>query len=348
MARILTGLLGAMVLTFGAGPVLAQDPHVLRLHHFTPAGSNTQIKMLQPWADKVMAASDGRIKIEIYPSMQLGGKPGQLFEQVKDGVVDIAWVVPGYTAGRFPCVEIFEAPFVGRDAAPTSAALHQYATENCIDEFDGIRPIAFHVLATASLHSSKPVKELDDFKGLKVRAPTAMANKMVSEFGGVSVAMPFTQVAEAMSKGVVDALFLPMESVPTLHIDEMVSNHTEVSHDGPAIYTATLVLAMNPAAYAALPADLRAVIDENSGIETARQFGQVWDDLADAAREQVRSKGNSIIELSLEQSERWASAAEPVRAAWVDQMNKRGSDGAMLLERAKALIQQHSSKTGVN
>lgn len=340
------GMAAIAMLTMAAmaPSAVAQEQVVLRLHHFTPSTSNTQVKMLEPWAAQIEEQSGGRIDIQIFPSMQLGGSPEQLFDQVRNGVVDIAWVVPGYTPGRFACVEIFEAPFVGHDAGPTSAALDRYAREECTDQFEGVRPLAFHVLASASLHANQPVQALEDFEGLKVRAPTSMANRMVEEFGGTPVAMPFTQVAEAVSRGVVDGLFLPMESVPTLRIDEMVSFHTEVSPEGPALYTATLMLAMNPDAYAALPEDLQAIIDANSGVEAARQLGTVWDELADEARQQVASTGNTMIELTPEESVRWVEATQPVRDEWVTAVTEQGLDGSRLLDLAQTYIEEEAAR----
>jgi TRAP-type transport system periplasmic protein len=326
-----------------ASATVAQAQQVtLRLSHFTPATSNTHVKMLQPWADKVERESGGRIKIQIFPSLQLGGTVAQMFDQVRDGVVDIAWIYPSASANRFPCVEVFDAPFIGRKAGPTSEALWEYATKNCMNEFRGVRPIAFHAFATASVHSREPIRKLEDFRGKKIRAPSAMANKMVSGYGATPVAMPFTQVAEAISKGVVDGLTLGMESVPTLKIDEMVKFHTLVPDDSPGLYNAALMLAMNPQVYDRLPDDLKKVIDNNSGIETSKVLGAVWDDLDIEARQQVRAKGNDVATLSAEEAKRWMDASQPVIQEWVQTMKSRGRDGEALLKEAKDLIAQKS------
>jgi len=108
------GLLGgaaiALAAGFGAGPAMAQDV-TLKLHQFLPAQANVPKLVLDVWADKVEADSGGRIKVERYPSMQLGGKPPELMDQAIDGVADIVWTVVGYTPGRFPSTETFEQPF---------------------------------------------------------------------------------------------------------------------------------------------------------------------------------------------------------------------------------------------
>src|SRR5215211_6782873 len=95
-----------------ARPALAQAQVTLKLHHFLPPVSNGHSKMLSPWAKAVEQDSGGKIKIDIFPSMQLGGTPPQLYDQARDGVVDIVWTLPGNTPGRFPVSETFELPFV--------------------------------------------------------------------------------------------------------------------------------------------------------------------------------------------------------------------------------------------
>ena len=92
----------------------AQAPQVtLKMHHFLPPVSNGHAKFLAPWAQQGRGRlAGGGIKIDIFPSMQLGGTPPQLYDQARDGVADIVWTLPGSTPGRFPGIEVFELPFV--------------------------------------------------------------------------------------------------------------------------------------------------------------------------------------------------------------------------------------------
>ena len=108
----------------------------LRLHHFLPAVSNVHRFFLQPWAQKVAAESNGRLKIQIFPAMQLGGAPPQLFDQARDGVADIIWTLPGNTPGRFPKIEVFELPFVSHKRAIVNClAIQEFADAQLRDEF---------------------------------------------------------------------------------------------------------------------------------------------------------------------------------------------------------------------
>jgi TRAP-type C4-dicarboxylate transport system substrate-binding protein len=88
----------------------AADPIVLKVHHFLNAQTIQHTTMLKTWCDNITKDSNNRMTCQIYPSMQLGGTPAQLFDQARDGVADVVWTLPGYTAGRFPKMEVFELP----------------------------------------------------------------------------------------------------------------------------------------------------------------------------------------------------------------------------------------------
>ncbi|NNF78519.1 MAG: C4-dicarboxylate ABC transporter, partial [Rhizobiales bacterium] len=105
--RLLTAALVAG--TVALLPLKASAQEVtLKLHQLLPLKATIPAKFLTPWIAKVEKESGGRIKVEHYPSMQLGGKPPELAQQVTDGVVDLVWTVLGYTPGRFPKSEAFE------------------------------------------------------------------------------------------------------------------------------------------------------------------------------------------------------------------------------------------------
>src|SRR5512134_3897905 len=101
---------GGLVLVSAPARGQSQPPITLKVHHFLPPGSTTHAKLITPWCARIEAESAGRMKCQIYPSMQLGGTAPQLYDQVRDGVVDVVWTLPGYNAGRFPSMEVFELP----------------------------------------------------------------------------------------------------------------------------------------------------------------------------------------------------------------------------------------------
>lgn len=309
----------------------------LRLHHFLPPTSAGHLDVLAPWAEKVEAASDGALRVRIYPSMQLGGTPPQLYDQARDGVADLVWTLPGNTPGRFPRLEVFELPFVpARSGEVTSKALQEFATAYAQDEFKEVHPIFFWAHDHGVVHASRAVHNQEDLQGLKLRFPTRLAGEALTALGASPIGMPIPQLPEALAQGVVDGCVIPWEVVPSLKIDEFVEHHTELP-GSPTFYTATFVLAMNKARYESLPSELRQVIDAHSGLEQAAMAGAAWDKASSAAREEVAQGGNEIFTLPEEEAARWREATQPVVDAWVKGM----PDGVRLLEAARSLIAKH-------
>lgn len=324
-----------------AGSASAQEV-TLKVHHFLPAGSYANTMFIQPWCDKIAKESNNRMKCQIYPSMQLGGTPPQLIDQVRDGVVDVIWTLTGYTPGRFPRVEVFELPFMMQNPEATSKALWDYVQQYAPQEFKDMQPIAFHVHGDGVFHlRDKPIRTLADFKGLKLRAPTRQTNKFLAALGATPVAMPVPAVGEAIAKGVIDGAVVPYEVVPSVKVQELVKFHSETDPAEPAFYTSTFVFAMNKAKYQALPADLKRVIDAHSGQAFSGQIGKVF--LAADAEGKKLTARNTTNVIPASELANWKKAGQPLIDAWVADMNGKGANGQQLLDGARALIAKHSA-----
>jgi TRAP-type C4-dicarboxylate transport system substrate-binding protein len=336
-------LLVAWLLAAAVVPASAQEV-TLRVAHFLPTSSTTHAQFIVPWCERIRAHSGGRLRCQIFPAMQLGGTPPQLFDQARDGIADIVWTLPGYTAGRFPITEVFELPFMTPNATAASQALWTFYERHARQEFDAVRPLALHVHDNGQLHlRERPIRELADFRGLKIRAPTRQTNRLLARLGATPVSMPVPALAEALSRGVIDGAVVPWEVVPSIKVHEMVRYHSETDPSMPALYTAIFLLAMNKRSYENLPPELRRVIDDNSGLALARELGQLWDGSAPAARRQAIERGNAVNVVPAAEVARWERAARPLHEQWVAEMNARGLDGAALLAEARALIAQYAS-----
>ena len=315
----------------------------LKLHHFLPAVSNPHSKFLKPWADKVGTDSGGRIKIDIFPSMQLGGTPPQLFDQARDGVADLVWTVTGYTPGRFPKIEAFELPFVvNKRATVNSRAIQEYAQTNLQDEFKEVRPICFWAHDHGLIHASKKVATLDDLKGLKLRFPTRLAGEALKALGANAIGMPVPQVPEAIAQRVIDGAVVPWEVVPALKLQELVKFHTEIP-GSPTLYTTPFILAMNKAKYDSLPADLKKVIDANSGLETSKWAGKVFDQPEVEARKISQQRNNTFITITPAEYARWKKATDLVDDAWMKEAAAKGANGKVLYDEAVTLLKKYGS-----
>lgn len=332
---IASAALGAMTASS-----FAQDV-TLRLHQMLPPQATIPAKAITPWAEKVEAESDGRIKVERFDAMALGGTPPQLIDQVTDGVVDLIWTVIGYTPGRFPSTEAFELPFNMTTGEATSKAIQEYCEKHCMDEFSDVKVIAWHTHGPGLIHSSRPVNKLEDMSGLKIRGGSRMINQLLEKLGSEPVGMPVPAVPEGLSKGVIDATTIPWEVTPALKVAELVENHTGFSGEN-GLYTQTFVFAMNKASYDKLPDDLKKVIDDNSGMETAAMFGQVMDQGDEIGLKIAQDRGNNIITLDEAETQRWKDAASDIEAGWIAEMDAAGKDGQMLVDDAKALIKKHT------
>jgi TRAP-type transport system periplasmic protein len=322
----------------------ADAPQVtLKLHHHFSAVSAPHEKFLAPWARKVEAESGGRIRIELFPSMQLGGAPGQLFDQARDGLADIVWAVPGSTPGRFAKIEVFELPFVpSHRALVNSKAIEDYAAANLQDEFREIRPLCFSCRDRGILHTTRAVKAMDDLKGLRLHVPNRLAAEAVHALGANGVTVPTPQVPMALTAHAIDGCLDPWDVVPSLRLNDLLKNHTDFAES--ALSTTTFVLAMNRAAYERLPRDLKTVIDNNAGQATAALAGAMWDVEARAVAETARSRGDPITVLTADEDAPWRKATEPVIAAWQKQMKERKLDGGKLIAAVRELVAKYADE----
>jgi TRAP-type transport system periplasmic protein len=331
----------AALATTAASTAMAQQTVTLRLHQFLPPQAVIPSKAIVPWAQKVEADSGGRIKIQLFHAMQLGGAPPQLFDQAKDGVADITWTVLGYTPGRFNKAEVFELPFMSGVAEQSSRAFWEYVQAHAADEFKDVKLLAVHTHGPGLFHTKAPVTGLDSLRGMKIRGGSRVINNMLVKLGATPVGMPVPAVTDALSKGTIDGTTIPWEVTPSLKVTELVKNHTTFAGKE-GLYTQTFAFSMNKAAYDKLPADLKAVIDKNSGIETAAMFGRAMDEGDRTGREIAVKAKNNIIELDVAETQRWRRTAGSVETDWINEMKGKNIDGAKLVSEARALIAKHS------
>jgi TRAP-type C4-dicarboxylate transport system substrate-binding protein len=319
----------------------------LKIHHPLPVSSTVHQQVLLPWCERIAAQSKDRLRCQIFPSMQLGGTVPQLIDQVEDGVVDIIWTLPGYSPGRFPRTEVFELPFMIRDAETASRALwdfvHQYDTE----EFSAMKLLALHVHGGGVFHTvDRPITRQRDLRGMKMRAPTRQTTRFMAMLGATPVGMPVPQVPEALAKGVIDSTLLPYEVMPALKVDELTRYHSEPGPDQPKIYTSVFVFGMNKSRYDSLPPDLKKVIDANSGIELSARMGRIFGEAEVINRKTLPPDSINII--SATEIQKWKKLGEPIVDGWVRDVSTTGANAKELLLAAKRLIDQYQTQASAS
>lgn len=333
----------ALVAVGFAGISASAQEVTLRLHQFLPPQATVPARILRPWADSIAEATDGRLVIEQFDAMALGGRPPELMDQAIDGIADIVMTVVGYTPGRFPRSEVFELPFMMTDPIATSLAFQQMVEEDFqSSEYGDVVVLGAWVHGPGVIHTREGVSSMEDMEGLKLRGPTRIIIDMLSELGAEPVGMPLPAIPEALTRGVIDGTVIPWEVTPAIRLSELVTYHTEFSGDE-ALYTATIVTVMNRDVYDSLPEDLRAALDAASG-EALSRLAATEMLAADApGRAIAENAGNTITILDEAEVARWKEAALPVLERWLAEMEGRGIDGQALIDRARALIAENSA-----
>ncbi len=316
----------------------------LYFQHYWPQTALTVRELVTPWCEKVSSESQGRMKCVTLPAMSGGGTPAQLIDRVKEGVDDLVLTVLGYTPGRFPRMEVFELPFMTRNAEAASKAAWEFMNKHASQEFTGMKVLGMWVHDEGQIHTKdKVIRTLEDFKGLKMRAPSRETAKLLQALGATPVGMPITGVTEAITKGTIDGTMVPWDAATSFRIHEAANIHTETPEGSAALYTVGLMFAMNEKRYNGLSPELKAVIDRNSGATLSERMGKMWDDSAAPARAKAKAAGNQFYTLSAPEVARWVEAAKPVQAGWMIDMHKRGIDGRALFDDAKALLAKYEA-----
>ena len=325
-----------------AAGATAQE-YTFQLHHFLGAQSPAQTEMLEPWARQVEENSGGQVAIEIFPNMTLGGRPPELIQQVRDGVVDLVWTVNGYTPGLFPRTEVMELPFVYlNDPVAANLALSDMYDEWLAEEYRGVEPMFLHVHAGQAIHTrDKEVRTPEDLAGLNLRIPTRTGAWVIEALGANPVAMPVPELPPALQKGVVDGALIPWEIIPALQIQEQTEYQIE-GHDKTRFGTTTFQVSMNQARWEGLPEDVQKAFRDASGTEWLQEVGEIWREIDERGIQIAVESGNEHITLTEEETQAFREVLEPVVDRWIEQVASEGIEGEALVERARELIAEHS------
>ncbi|WP_349291173.1 TRAP transporter substrate-binding protein [Loktanella sp. SALINAS62] len=311
----------------------------LRFQHFVSPASANPTYFMQPWADAIETQSNGRIKVELYPFMQLGGSAASQYDLIRDGAIDGGWVIPGYEPGRFPETEALELPFMtSKSGAAASRAAWDFTEAFLLDDFADVHLITTHMHGPGIIHARGDAPQtVEDLRGMTLRGPSRPATLLLEKLGAVPLGMPVPAFPEALSRGVVDGGVITWEMAPSLKLDELTDSHTDVAGDR-ALYNLFFVWAMNKDVYAALPDDLKAVIDANSG-KMAAEWAGAGHDTGDAiGRDIMTDAGNEIAVLSDAETDRIKAMAQDVRADWIADIDARGLNGAALVRAAESAV----------
>ncbi|QKV17608.1 TRAP transporter substrate-binding protein [Oricola thermophila] len=335
-------VLGAAIAVAGTGWASAQE-FTFKLHHFLPATSPAQKDMLEPWAKQVEENSGGRVKIEMFPAMTLGGTPPELVQQARDGVVDLIWTVNSYTPGQFPRTEVFELPGVYvNDIRATNLAMYDMFESDLKDDYKGLEVMWLHVHAGQAIMSvDKEVRSPSDLAGMKIRIPSRTGGWVIEALGASPLAMPVPEVPSALSKGVIDATLLPWEIIPVIKAYEQIDYFVE-GHDETRLGNTTFQVSMNKERWDSLPDDIKKAFRDASSRDWWGKVADMWRANDDFGIKMATDAGKSHVMLTEAETQVFIDALEPVRQRWVDEVNAKGLDGAGIMAKARELVAKNS------
>jgi TRAP-type transport system periplasmic protein len=321
----------------------ANSPITLRFHHFLPEQSPQHLEVFVPWAKRVEAASQGRLKIDVFGAMRLGGKPPDLLQQVENDTVDIVWTVAGYTAARFPRLEVFELPWITSSrGSASSQAVHAFFAAHAHQELSSVKPLALWCHPSGVIMTRDRAFEAPgELTGLALRVPSAVVGETFALFGANSKMIPAPAVIDALAAGSIEGALFPYELMGTLNLPRHIRQVTEFAGDR-GLYTAVFLLLMSKSAYERLPADLRAVIDQHSGAQLAAEWGATWDIFEDRGRNVFSASGGNISFVKGANYDRWRVQTQPIIDSWIAKKASAGIDGRALITHAEELVAHYS------
>ncbi len=336
MRGLKTLLRAAASLAFITPALAADAPVNLRFSFWVPA-AHPLVKATQAWADDIAKQSGGSLKVTIYPSQQLG-KAFDHYDMARDGIVDMAYVNPGYQPGRFPVIAVGEIPFTFGDARKGTRALDAWYRAYAGQEMKDTHFCLAFIHDPGTLHSTKKVVTPADIKGLKVRPAQGTIGRLVSELGGTNVQASAPEAREVLARGVADAITFPWGSLYLFGIDKVVHEHI----DAP-LYTTTFTYNINKDKYNALSPAQRAVLDAHCTTDWAEKLAGVWGDFEAAGRAKaLADPSHHMHKLTPDEWAAWHKAIEPLKAKWAADVTKAGVDA----KDARAKLDAQIAKDG--
>jgi TRAP-type C4-dicarboxylate transport system substrate-binding protein len=309
----------AVILLAFAGGAQAQTVE-LKVSHFVPPTHGFHVDVLDPWLKDLEKRTGGKLQGRLFAGNSPFGKTENQADQVKQGVVDVAWGLNGIPRGRFLRTSIMEMPFVAESADSASRTLWAMLRGPLADDYKGFKVLAVHCHNPGLFHTrDKPISSIEDVKGMRIRAPNYPTQKLLEHLGAAPVGMPPTQVYENLEKGVIDGAVFPWDAIKGFRLEALLKHHLDAR-----VYTSCFHILMNEQRYASLPAPLKKAIDDTTGAAMVNRFGAWWNGWDKAGLDAVKPRGNVVVAVPDAQRDRWRALLHPVTAGLLAELEKGG------------------------
>lgn len=292
-------------------------------------------QLFEPWAKAVQKATNGKVKVTIYPAGSLL-KPRETYEGVKRGAADIGIGFAAFNPGRFPLCEAAGLPLGAPTAKLTGHAFWKlYKNFPALNkEFSDVKVIVITTSTPAKLLTRKPVRSMKDLKGMKIRVPGKWDAKTITKLGGTPILMPTSQIYMSLERGVIEGAVAPYDTLVSFKLKELVTDVTDVNLGSVVMYWI-----MNLEKWKSFPADIQKQIDSVSGDNLIDQACEVFDKNVELGKEAGVKKGIAIHKLSSAEKPKWTAVFKAVQDEWSQSMEDKGLPGKKFLQELRQLLQ---------
>lgn len=306
----------------------------LDFSHFFPPSHEQETIIVKDFIAEVEEATDGQVKITSYPGSTLAAPDGQ-FDAASTGAVDIAMSVNSYNPNQFPLTSVMELPFISPKAEEGSKVLWQLFEEfpEFEDEYAGTVPLWIFTSDPGQIFTvGKPVKSVEDLKGMRIRSPSAETNEWLTALGATPVSMSMNETYEALEKGVVDGTIAPWEAIEGYSLVDVIDYATVGN-----FYMTTFYITMNEDTWDSLGEENQEVIEGLVGERMALKAGANFDDVGQRAIDKSKEKGVEIYEIPEDELEEWNEKINPTVEKWIQKLEDKGLPGQEIYDRAVEL-----------
>ncbi len=309
-------------------------PIKLNYANFPPAPTFPCVQM-ERWKTEVEKRTGGKVAIKTFPGGTLL-KAKAMMDGVIAGTADIGCLCMAYQPGRFIVTNAIALPLGFPNATVASLALWDLYTKQRPQEFAKVKVLTMFTCAPANIYAKKPVRNLEDLKGLELRASGGTA-QVLKALGATPVGMPQSQTPEALQKGVVQGAASSLETLMDFKYAEMCRYVT--IFNGP-VYPFAVVMNMDK--WNSLPEDVQKVMD-GMAIEQAWWTGNYMDKRVVKSIEWSKKNYNiEIIKLTKKELARWNKLLKPLPDKWSEQAKAKGLSARTILKDIKVAKEYHS------
>jgi TRAP-type C4-dicarboxylate transport system substrate-binding protein len=282
------------------------------------------MSVLGGWfCDEIKKRTDGRVEIAYYPGGTLLS-PVKMYDGIVTGIADMGLSHIDYTRGRFPVTEVFDLPLGFTSGWVDTQVATDFHNKYKPKEWDEVHVLYLSTSGPLILETvNKPVKTLEDIKGLKVRAVGVMSD-VIKALGAVPIPLEMPDVYDSLRRAVIDGVTVDLSTLKYWKFAEVIKYVTADWQLGTGY---TFYWVMNKRKWDGLPPDIQKIFTEVAS-ETREKQGALWNQMDIEGREAFKNVGGQIISLTDAEAAKWIKAVEPVIAAYKNSMAPKGYNAA--------------------